>query len=154
MMKGASSTGKRLTLVQQQSLRGVNDPSGHAKRQVAELDKTAKRSGERRKLCKEQMAYDMRELTQLNKQIQNVHRNYDPLCLQLEEHTRRRNELVKTLESCRKQENLVMSEMKLTVTNRNQEDNKLNRMMITQKLRDIRGYSIDPSSTYHQTDRA
>lgn len=150
-MKETTSKGKRLTLVQQQSLVGVNDPSGHAKRQVAELDKTAKRSGERRKLCEEQMAYDMRELEQLDQQIQSVHRNYDPLCSQLQENMKRRNELVRTLESCRKQENLVMSDMKFTVINRNQEDTKFNRKIVTQRLRNIRGYGIDPSSTFKVT---
>lgn len=150
-MKETTSKGKRLTLVQQQSLVGVNDPSGHAKRQVAELDKTAKRSGERRKLCEEQMAYDMRELEQLDQQIQSVHRNYDPLCSQLQENMKRRNELVRTLESCRKQENLVMSDMKFTVINRNQEDTKFNRKIVTQRLRNIRGYGIDPSSTFKIT---
>ena len=150
-MKETTSKGKRLTLLQQQSLVGVNDPSGHAKRQVAELDKTAKRSGERRKLCEEQMAYDMRELEQLDQQIQSVHRNYDPLCSQLQENMKRRNELVRTLESCRKQENLVMSDMKFTVINRNQEDTKFNRKIVTQRLRNIRGYGIDPSSTFKIT---
>ena len=150
-MKETTSKGKRLTLVQQQSLVGVNDPSGHAKRQVAELDKTAKRSGERRKLCEEQMAYDMRELEQLDQQIQSVHRNYDPLCSQLQENMKKRNELVRTLESCRKQENLVMSDMKFTVINRNQEDTKFNRKIVTQRLRNIRGYGIDPSSTFKIT---
>ena len=152
-MKKTTSTGKRLTLVQQQSLMGVNDPSGHAKRQVAELDKTAKRSGERRKLCEAQMAADAKELAQLDEQIKSAHRSYDPLCIQLEENIKRRKELIETLESCRKQENQVMGEMKYTVVNRNQEDTKFNRKMITQSLKDLRGYGIDASSTFKQTRR-
>ena len=148
-----TTVGMRHTLVQQQSMVGVNDPSAHAKRQVAELDKTAKKSGERRKLCNEQMTQDMKELVQLDEQIKSVHRSYDPLCEQLEENIKRRKELVETLESCRKQENRVMSEMKLTVTSRNQEDTRFSRKMVTQKLEIIRGYSIDSSSTFKQTMR-
>ena len=148
-----TTVGMRLTLVQQQSMVGVNNPSAHAKRQVAELDKTAKKSGERRKLCNEQMTQDMKELVQLDEQIKSVHRSNDPLCEQLEENIKRRKELVETLESCRKQENRVMSEMKLTVTSRNQEDTRFSRKMVTQKLEIIRGYSIDSSSTFKQTMR-
>ena len=39
-----NNRGKRLTLVQQQSLVGVKDPSEHARRQVKELDLTASKS--------------------------------------------------------------------------------------------------------------
>ena len=66
---------------------------------------------------------------------------------------KRRKELIETLESCRKQENQVMGEMKYTVVNRNQEDTKFNRKMITQSLKDLRGYGIDASSTFKQTRR-
>lgn len=73
-IKDASVTAKkRMTLVQQQSLIGVTDPSAHAKRQVSELDKTAKKSKEKRKLCNEQMASDSKELAYLEEQIKALH---------------------------------------------------------------------------------
>ena len=64
---------KRMTLVEQQGLIGVADPSAHAKRQVSELDKTAKKSKEKRKLCNEQMAADTKELAYLDEQIKALH---------------------------------------------------------------------------------
>jgi len=69
-------TKKRMTLVEQQSLMGVTDPSAHAKRQVAELDKTAKKSKEKRKLCNEQMEADTKELAYLEDQIKALHHKY------------------------------------------------------------------------------
>ena len=144
---------KRMTLVQKQSTYGVKDPAEHAKRQVSELDKTAKKSQEKRKICNEQMNADKKELALLDEQIRAIHHNYDPLCVQLEENVQKRKELIKTLEACQKQEQAVMGDMKMTVVRRNQDDSKFNRRMATEHLRDLRGFGTDPSSTFKQTKR-
>ena len=63
-MSGPSPEGRppRKTLLQLQGEVEVKDPSSHAKKQVAELDKTAKKSLAKRKACTDQIAADKKEL--------------------------------------------------------------------------------------------
>jgi len=68
----ATNFPKKLTLVEQQSLVQVRDPSSHAKRQVSELDKTAKRSLAKRKACNDQIEADKKELEEINHQIERI----------------------------------------------------------------------------------
>ena len=54
------------------------------------------------------------------------------------------------LESCQKEEHRVMAEMKSTVTLRKIDDAKLVRKMVTLQLKTLRGYDLDPTSTFQQ----
>lgn len=51
-----AATKSRKTLVELQSTYGVKDPSEHAKRQVGDLDKTAKKSKAKKKFMQEQVS--------------------------------------------------------------------------------------------------
>ena len=74
---------KKLTLVEQQGLIKVRDPSQHAKRQVGELDKTAKRSLAKRKACNDQLESDKKELEHINQQIAMIKKGYFQFFLSL-----------------------------------------------------------------------
>lgn len=63
------NTFARKTLVEQAGEPNVRDPAAHAKRQVEELDKTAKRSQNRRKKTQESIEADNKEIAQLQEQI-------------------------------------------------------------------------------------
>ena len=148
---GAASPGKvRKTLLQLQSEVTVKDPSAHAKKQVAELDKTAKKSLAKRKACNEQLASDRKEIARLEQQIAQIHRQYDPLCEGLKDAKERKQALLKTLEQCSQEEKRMMGEMSNTVTQRKQDDSKLCRKMATQKLETERGFDLGPTSTFRQ----
>lgn len=140
----------RKTLLQLQSEVTVKDPSSHAKSQVAELDKTAKKSLAKRKACNEQIADDKKEIGLLEIQIAQIHRQYDPLCESLKDAKERKKNLLKTLEQCSGEEKRMMSSMSNTVTVRKQEDSKLCRKMASEKLETERGFDLGPNSTFRQ----
>lgn len=151
-MSGPSPEGRppRKTLLQLQGEVEVKDPSSHAKKQVAELDKTAKKSLAKRKACTDQIAADKKELERLDKQIAQIHRSYDPLCASLLEAKERKASLIKTLEQCKLEERRMMGDMSRTVTVRKQDDSKLCKKMASQKLETERGFSMDASTTFKQ----
>lgn len=65
-------TPTRKTLMQLQSETTVRDPAAHAKNQITELDKTAKRSLDKRSKCTLQIEQDSKELAQIEEQIQRI----------------------------------------------------------------------------------
>ena len=140
----------RKTLLQLQGEVTVKDPSAHAKKQVAELDKTAKKSLAKRKACNEQLASDRKEIERLEVQIAQIHRQYDPLCESLKEAKDKKQALLRTLEQCSQEEKRMMSTMSETVTARKQDDSKLTRALATQKLEMERGFDLGPTSTFKQ----
>lgn len=64
-----NSSKARKTLIQLTSETQVRDPAAHAKLQVSELDKTAKRSQAKRKECNEAIEADNKELLHIEEQI-------------------------------------------------------------------------------------
>ena len=66
----------RKTLMQLQSETTVRDPAAHAKNQITELDKTAKRSLDKRSKCTLQIEEDTKELAQIEEQIQRIKHRY------------------------------------------------------------------------------
>lgn len=62
----------RKTLMQMQAETTVRDPAAHAKNQITELDKTAKRSLDKRNKCTLQLEQDTKELAQIEEQIQRI----------------------------------------------------------------------------------
>jgi predicted nucleic acid-binding Zn-ribbon protein len=68
-MKKKSS---RKTLMQLQTETTVRDPAAHAKNQITELDKTAKRSLDKRSKCTLQIEEDTKALAQIEEQIQRI----------------------------------------------------------------------------------
>jgi hypothetical protein len=141
----------RKTLVQMQSEHGVTDPSQHAKRQVAELDKTAARSLAKRKFITEQLASDAKELAHLDHELAELHKSYDPLCRELADREEKKISLLKSLEACMQQQQAIMGNVKDTVLRRKQEDMKLNSRLARAKMESERGYTLGPSSTFKQS---
>jgi hypothetical protein len=142
---------ERKTLMQRVAEVQVRDPSEHAKRQVSELDKTAKHSAAKRKAYVDQMEADRKELAQIQDQIDFIHSRYDPLVTWLNEAHEDKKRLIETLEQCKKEEKRIMSETKETVDNRKMDDSKFRKRMVTMELSRLRGYTLTPESTFYQS---
>lgn len=144
---------ERKTLLQLQGEVEVKDPSAHAKKQVAELDKTAKTSLSKRKACNDQILTDKKELERLEEQIAQIHRSYDPLCRTLLENKEKKESLVKMLEQCKLEERRMMGSMSQTVMVRKQDDSKLQKKMASQLLERERGFGMGSETTFKQKQR-
>ena len=141
---------KRLTLVEQQALVGVKDPSDHARRQVKELDKTASKSKGKRQATMEQIESDKKELKRIETRLAEIHRIYDPLCANLDEKVAKRKHLMEMLEQCKKTQKGMMSEMKYMVNQNMVRNYKQNAKEASFKLEVQRGYNLKPESTFKQ----
>ncbi len=143
----------RKTLLQMQTETKVRDPSSHAKLQMSELDKSAKKSALKRKQCDDQIESDIKEIHHIDDQIERINTRYIPTCDALKDMEERRAALHKLLESCMKEEKQIMNNTKNTVHERMIDDAKLNRKMATEKLEILRGFTIDPASTFKQSGK-
>lgn len=142
---------ERKTLMQRVAEVQVRDPSEHAKRQVSELDKTAKNSAAKRKACEDQMEADQKELALIQEQLDFIHSRYDPLVDWLKQAHDDKKRLIETLESCKKEEKRIMSETKETVDTRRMDDSKFRKKMVSLDLERLRGYTLKPESTFYQS---
>jgi DNA repair ATPase RecN len=145
--------GKRLTLVHQQTLVGVKDPSDHARRQVKELDKTATKSKSKRQATFDQIEADKKEIRQIEARLAEIHRIYDPLCANLEEKLQKRKHLVEMLEKCKGTEKDMMSNMKHMVNSNMVRNYKQNARDASFKLETLRGYNMKPEGTFKQSGK-
>lgn len=150
---GKPTDAKRLTLVQQQSLIGVKDPSDHARRQVKELDKTASKSKGKRQATMEQIESDKKELKRIEMRLAEIHRIYDPLCENLGDKLEKRKHLMEMLEQCKKTQKDMMSDMKVMVNQNMVRNYKQNAKEASFKLEVQRGYNLKPESTFKQSNR-
>ena len=128
----------------------MKDPSEHAKRQVAELDKTAKRSKEKKKAMLEQVDSDTKEIARIDEQLAAIHRTYDPLVAGLADKQAKKANLVALLEKCKNQEKSMMGTMKGMVNENVVRNFKQNRNMASYKLEVERGFTVKPESTFRQ----
>jgi len=133
---------ERKTLMQRVAEVQVRDPSEHAKRQVSELDKTAKHSAAKRKACEDQMEADHKELALIQEQLDFIHSRYDPLVDWLKQAHDDKKRLIETLESCKKEEKRIMSETKETVDTRKMDDSKFRKRMVTLDLERLHNYKL------------
>ena len=53
-----------------------------------------------------------KEIAKLNEQIQSIHLTYDPLVAGLEAKLQQKKQLLELLETCKKQEKVMMTDMK------------------------------------------
>lgn len=140
----------RKTLLQLQAETKVRDPAVHAKNQVRELDKTAKRTLSKRRQCSEQIETDKKELQHVEEQLNLLRSRYNTLCSHLNNAIGKRKLVIQTLESCVKEEKQIMGVTQGIVQCRMIEDSKLARTMATNEIQSQRGFSLGPESTYHQ----
>jgi hypothetical protein len=151
MNKTGGSTEKlRKTLLEQASESNVRDPAAHAKRQVEELDKTAKRSQLRRRLTQESIEADDKEIAQLHEQIEMLLVRYDPLVEHLNDSMAKKKELEQILEHCLKDQKNIMGNVKGVIFERRIEDSKNTKKMGSYELEKLRGYNLKPESTFYQ----
>ena len=150
-LKSKTTEKARLSIAERAQASTVRDPSAHAKLQIAELDKTAKRSMMKRKLCNEKIESDAKEIQQIEDQIQMLKLRYDPLCQSLAEAKERKQHLISMLESCSGTEKRIMQDTKDTVHARMIDDCKLSKKISTMELQSLRGFTMTPESTFHQT---
>jgi hypothetical protein len=85
--------------------------------------------------------------------ISFVFSRYDPLCEQLNDRLDRKSRLLVVLSTCIDDERRIMSDTKGTVHARKMDDFKLSSKMATMELQSLRGYTLSPESTFHQTRR-
>ena len=110
--KSKSKKPPRKSLVQLQSETTVRDPAAHANNQIRELDKTAKRSLDKRTKCALQLEEDAKALAHIEEQIQRIKHRYDPLVQHLADLREQRKAVQDTLNSCIAEEKRV-SDVKL-----------------------------------------
>ena len=72
------------------------------------------------------------------------------MCEQLKEDKEKKAHLLRMLEQCLADEKKVMGEMKGTVQSRVMDDSKLSKKMASLNLRLLRGFSVEPASTFKQ----
>ena len=142
---------KRKTLMDRAKEATVRDPSEHAKRQVGELDKTAKASQLKRKSCLSQIESDEKEIAKIDVQIDRINVRYNPLCQQLEEGKQKREHLLKMLEQCNRDQKSIMNDSKNIVNSRRIDESKLSKSMASLQLQLVRGFSVEPDTTFKQT---
>lgn len=111
MKKAAETEGRRKTLVDRQNETQIADPAAHAKKQVSELDKTAKRSLDKRKKCTENIEKDKKELAHIESQINRINTKYVQLCSSLQEARDKRDYLLQVLDTCVCDEKQVCSQI-------------------------------------------
>jgi hypothetical protein len=74
-MKKSTSTKelpKRRTILEQAGDIKIRDPAAFSRHQVSELDKTAKNSMLKRKICQDQIESDTREIEHIDAQIARI----------------------------------------------------------------------------------
>jgi hypothetical protein len=132
---------------------GPRDPAAHAKHQVSELDKTAKKSQAQRKKCNDNIEADTKEIHHLEEQIARIKLRYDPLCEALIAAKQKKEHMMKTLAQCMQDEKGIMTETKSTVKTRMLDDSKLLKKMASLELQTLRGFTMTPESTFYQSTR-
>ena len=75
------------------------------------------------------------------------------MCVALKERQQRRLDIMRTLESCVKEEKRIMGDTKGTVDQRRIDEMKLSRSMCSQEMAVQRGYTVTPESTFYQSRR-
>ena len=129
----------------------MNDPTEHSKRQVAELDHTAKRSKEKKRIMQEQVEADTKEIARIDEQLAAIHRIYDPLVAGLAEKQAKKANLIALLEKCKSQEKAMMGTMKGMVNENVVRSYKQNRNLASYKLEMERGFTVKTESTFRQS---
>lgn len=132
----------------------VRDPGAHAKLQFMELDKTAKRSMAKKKAAIEQLSADQKALKELEEQIASLKSKYDPLCEHLADARAQKAKLMKTLEQCITEERRIMGDTKGVIQVRRQEESKMTKKMGSLELELLRGYTLNPESTFYQSKKS
>ena len=87
----------------------------------------------------------------IDEQIDRINVRYNPLCQQLEEGKQKREHLLKMLEQCNRDQKSIMNDSKNIVNSRRIDESKLSNSMASLQLQLVRGFSVEPNTTFKQT---
>jgi hypothetical protein len=94
---------------------------------------------------------DMKEIAQIDDLVRQLKLRYDPLCEHLERKLEVKRMMVEKMDSSILEERRIMGDTKGTVNMRKMDDMKLTRRMVTGELQSLRGYTLQPESTFYQS---
>ena len=101
----------------------------------------------KRKTAADEMEADSKEMARLDRELDEFRRKYDAVCQSYDDNVAKRNHLRATLADAKKQ----MDDMQTTCGEwaaRNRRDQyKFNSKLVSEELRELRGYSVEPGST-------
>merc|ERR1719399_2527089 len=94
------------------------------------------------------MEADSKEMARLDRELDEFRRKYDAVCQSYDDNVAKRNHLRATLADAKRQ----MDDMQTTCGEwaaRNRRDQyKFNSKLVSEELRELRGYSVEPGSTF------
>ena len=140
----------RKTLMQLQQEQGVADPLAQAKSQLREIENTALKSQERRRLKEEESERARIELAHTERQIALIESRYKELCGHLDQSRRDREELVRAMDEGKQSAMQILAVTKDSIRSQNFRIAKLTRSQARLELQQNRGYDLGPSSTFRQ----
>ena len=101
----------------------------------------------KRKTAADEMEADSKEMARLDRELDEFRRKYDAVCQSYDDNVAKRNHLRATLADAKRQ----MDDMQTTCGEwaaRNRRDQyKFNSKLVSEELRELRGYSVEPGST-------
>ena len=101
----------------------------------------------KRKTAADEMEADEKEMARLDRELDEFRRKYDAVCQSYDDNVAKRNHLRATLADAKRQ----MDDMQTTCGEwaaRNRRDQyKFNSKLVSEELRELRGYSVEPGST-------
>ena len=101
----------------------------------------------KRKTAADEMEADAKEMARLDRELDEFRRKYDAVCQSYDDNVAKRNHLRATLADAKRQ----MDDMQTTCGEwaaRNRRDQyKFNSKLVSEELRELRGYSVEPGST-------
>lgn len=141
---------QRKTLVQLQQEQGVTDPLAQARSQLREIENTALKSQERRRLKEEASERARTELVHTERQIALIEGRLSDLCSHLERSRRDRESLIHAMNEGRHSTMNILTATKESIRAQNFRIAKLSRSQAMLELQQSKGYSLGAESTFRQ----
>ena len=126
----------------------ANGPE-HAKRRIEALDKMVHALKSRRKLCGESMVADEEKMHWIDMEMGQINKLYLPLQAQMKERIETRDRVKAQLELAEKTMRQILSQTKGTAFAGRIANARMTSKDASAKLTEQRGFSVDPSTTFH-----
>ena len=101
----------------------------------------------KRKTAADEMEADSKEMARLDRELDEFRRKYDAVCQSYDDNVAKRNHLRATLADAKRQ----MDDMQTTcgewAAHNRRDQYKFNSKLVSEELRELRGYSVEPGST-------
>jgi len=149
--------GKEMTEAERRELlEKIKDASNgpeHAKRRIEALDKTVSTLKANRRKCGENMKADKEEMYWIDKEIEKINKLYIPLKKRLEERIAARDKVEKNLALAEATMQKIVNQTKGTAVSGLLANARMQKKAASAKLRETRGFGVDPSTTFKQKSR-